>query len=417
MDLLKKRWIYVLGGFGMFLFMGCSDAWSVFVVPLEDTFGWLRTETSLAYTVKVVCFSVGNILSGILSPRIGYSKVLKTSAIMMGAGFFLSGFATQPWQIMLTYSILCGTAIGMGYNSVVSFAPLWFPEKPGTVTGLLLVGYAVSTALFSPLLNSLIGASGIDASFRLLAVLCFVTIFAGSFLAKSPKAEDSALLPAAKSKASKSGGDVPTGQMIRSPIFWLYFIVSGFFASVGITLLNHASPIMTEELAMDAGTAAIIVSVIAVSNGAGRLFGGVTYDKIGMKKTLAILSLAMAATTVALYTAIVSKSSALFIGAACCGMVLFGVNATTILTIVRELFGSKYFSLNYSIISINAIIYASMPSVIGGIRTATGNYTAAFLMLAGALIATVLLTVLLLRLYSKQSCEASSSKAKKPRLV
>ena len=98
-------------------------------------------------------------------------------------------------------------------------------------------------------------------------------------------------------------------------------------------------------------------------------------------------------------------------------MVLFGVNATTILTIVRELFGSKYFSLNYSIISINAIIYASMPSVIGGIRTATGNYTAAFLMLAGALIATVLLTVLLLRLYSKQSCEASSSKAKKPRLV
>ena len=62
MELLKKRWIYVAAGFAALLFMGVSNAWSIFVVPLEQTYGWLRSDTSMAYTIQVLCFSVGSIL-------------------------------------------------------------------------------------------------------------------------------------------------------------------------------------------------------------------------------------------------------------------------------------------------------------------------------------------------------------------
>ena len=44
-NLLKKRWIYIINGFIVLLFMGCSYAWSIFVVPLENTYGWARSET------------------------------------------------------------------------------------------------------------------------------------------------------------------------------------------------------------------------------------------------------------------------------------------------------------------------------------------------------------------------------------
>ena len=42
MDILKKRWIYIINGFIVLLFMGCSLAWSIFVVPLETAFSWTR---------------------------------------------------------------------------------------------------------------------------------------------------------------------------------------------------------------------------------------------------------------------------------------------------------------------------------------------------------------------------------------
>ena len=401
MELLKKRWIYVAAGFAALLFMGVSNAWSIFVVPLEQTYGWLRSDTSMAYTIQVLCFSVESIFAGILTPRLGYSTPLKISSVMLLIGFFLSAIVRQPWQIFITYSVMCGTGIGMGYNCIVSFAPAWFPEKSGTITGLLLFGYALSAAIFSPAINGVIDTAGIAMAFRILSVICFAAVFIGSLFVRLPLAEQLEKLPKAGGTVKKSGRDVNTKQMVKTPLFWLYFVISGFLGAAGLTLLNHASPIMTEELLMSGSAAALIVSVLSISNGAGRVFGGIAYDKIGLKKTLAILACAMAVSVSALYGALLIKNSVFFIAAACCAMILFGVNATTILTIVRELFGSEHFSINYSILSLNTVISATIPSVVGGIRTSSGNYQPAFLMLSGALIATVCLTVVMLRIYAK----------------
>ena len=99
MDILKKRWIYIINGFIVLLFMGCSLAWSIFVVPLETAFSWTRDQTSLAFTINILFFSVGSVLAGILSKNLSFSTLLKIAAIMMCSGFLGTSFVSSVWQL------------------------------------------------------------------------------------------------------------------------------------------------------------------------------------------------------------------------------------------------------------------------------------------------------------------------------
>lgn len=62
-----QRRFYLLNGVFAMLCAGAAYAWGVFVIPLENQFGWLRTETSIAFTLNIMFFSLGNIATGVMS--------------------------------------------------------------------------------------------------------------------------------------------------------------------------------------------------------------------------------------------------------------------------------------------------------------------------------------------------------------
>ncbi|MGN1181924.1 MAG: OFA family MFS transporter [Faecalibacillus sp.] len=400
--LLKKRWIYIINGFIVLLFMGCSYAWSIFVVPLETTYGWARSETSLAFTLNIIFFSVGSIFAGIASRKLSFSTLLKIAAMMIGLGFFTSSFARQAWQIFITYSFLCGTGIGIGYNCVVSSAPVWFPEKSGMVTGILLMGYALSTAILGPVINTLISQIGIDKTFIVLSVVCMVGLILGSFQLKIPTLHQLSLLPKVDRNAGKRQNNYITSEMIKLPIFWLYFFISAMLASIGLGVVNHTSPMLIEELNVSAANAALVISILSVCNGAGRFIWGIIYDKIGLKKVLISLSTLMLAACFVLYFSLINQSTLLFIVAACLLMFTFGGNATSIPTIIRELFGHRTFSLNYSVLCINSMLSAFVPTIVGSIQVATGNYHMSIMLLCGIMIVNFVFMILMVIIYTRK---------------
>lgn len=398
-SVLEKRWLYVINGFIVLLFMGCSFAWSIFVVPLENAYGWTRSETSLAFTLNLVFFSVGSIFTGIASKKLKFSTLLKIAGTLIGVGFFTSSFARKAWQIYLTYSILCGSGIGMGYNCVVSSVPVWFPEKSGMITGILLMGYALSTAILGPVINILIGKVGITQTFVILAVVCAVGIILGSMQVRTPTLDQMELLPKVEKK--KSNHNYFTSEMVKKPIFWLYFILSAILGSIGLGLMNHASPMMIEELKMTATNAALAVSVLSVCNGSGRLIWGIVYDKIGLKKVLILLSSIMFLAGVILYLALTSQSMGLYLLSACVLLFCFGGNATSIPSIMRELFGQRTFSLNYSVLSLNSLVSAFVPTIVGNLQVATGNYHMSLLFLSAILVINFVIMGAMVKLYIK----------------
>ncbi len=66
----KIRLFYGVVGFILLIFLGVSYAWSIFVQPLEEEFGWLRSQTSIAFTISMVFFCVGNLAAGRIMPKI-----------------------------------------------------------------------------------------------------------------------------------------------------------------------------------------------------------------------------------------------------------------------------------------------------------------------------------------------------------
>ena len=95
---MNSRYRYIMIGFATLLFMGVGLAWSIFVVPVETLFGWTRAQTSLVFTINILCFSVGSILAGILSKHFKYQHILKLAAILIALGFILSGSVKEVWQ-------------------------------------------------------------------------------------------------------------------------------------------------------------------------------------------------------------------------------------------------------------------------------------------------------------------------------
>lgn len=406
MGILKKRWYYIFNGFIVLLFMGCSLAWSIFVVPLETAFHWTRDQTSLAFTINVLCFSVGSILTGILSKHLSFSTLLKIAAIMMCLGFLGTSFVSSVWQLYITYGVIVGTGIGIGYNCVISACPMWLPEKAATATGILLMGYALSTAIFGPVLNTLISSIGIVNTFRTLAIVCGAGIFLGSFMLRTPTVKEMELLPQVSRDANKKTYNVITSEMIRKPIFWVYYLITVLFAGAGLVIVNHCSPMLVEGLNIEASFAALVISITSISNGVGRFSWGIIFDKIGLKKCLLLITCAFTVASIGLYISFSSQFSMLFIVSSCLMLFAYGGNAITCPTIIRELFGHRTFSLNYSVLATDSIFTSFFPSIAGMVQVSTQGYQTPLLLVFIVAILSVLTITIFMKMYKKQYAQS-----------
>ncbi len=401
-DIMRKRWTVLLGGLVGLLCLGGSYAWSIFVAPLEETFGWVRTQTSMAFTLNIIFFSVGTVVTGYLSRRFSVRLLLALSAVLIGAGFFLTSLVSAPWQIYITYSLLCGVGIGMGYNCLISAVPMWFPERQGLITGVLLVGYAMSTALLGPTVSLLIGRVGVLPTFRILGAGCFAGVLVCALAVKKPNAEQIAALPRAKDGRKSAAKDVTAAQMVRRPVFWLAFIMLGTLSGIGLSLINHVTLIGSEGVGLSAGAAAAFVSINSVANAAGRVGGGWLYDRRGYRVTETVNCCLMCAGTALLLGAVVWQSALLFAAGAVLMMLGFGCNASMMPTTARSLFGEKYFSLNYSLLNTCSIMSAMFPTLVGSLRQLSGGYSIPAAVLFGLAVFTLAPLAALLHLHRKQ---------------
>ena len=112
------RWPYLLMGFMIFLFIGLIYAWSIFVVPLEEAFGWIRSDTSNVFSVVLIFFSLGSLVGGFMTKKFSVKFIVRLSALLLMAGFLLSTRVTSLYQFYITYGVMCSTGVGMSYTSV-----------------------------------------------------------------------------------------------------------------------------------------------------------------------------------------------------------------------------------------------------------------------------------------------------------
>ena len=117
-----NRWLPVVGGVCMNLALGTLYAWSVFVLPLEQEFGWTRAQTSWTFTIAIVTFAASFILGGRIQDQRGPRVCAAIGGTLVGAGFILSSFTASLTYLYLIFGVIVGLGNGFGYATPVPVA-------------------------------------------------------------------------------------------------------------------------------------------------------------------------------------------------------------------------------------------------------------------------------------------------------
>jgi OFA family oxalate/formate antiporter-like MFS transporter len=310
----NNRWLYVIIGIVLFLFLGLLYAWSLFIVPLEKDFGWTRTQTSLIFTISIIFFCLGGIAGGFITGRKSPGFTILISAVLLLFGFAASSKIQSLTAIFITYGVISGFGIGLSYNAVISTVTRWFPEKPGVISGFLLMGFGLGGMLLGSTANSLIAAMGWRQTFLLLGVAFGIVVFIGSRILKFPPSDYVFPKSTARAKnAGVEGIEINSSLMLKRPTFWIYLTWSILSTAMGLAMIGHAAP-FAKDLNATAELAAFGVGLISICNGLGRVTLGAICDRIGLKKTMTIVNTTYIIAFALLVTSLMYQSTTLLLG-------------------------------------------------------------------------------------------------------
>lgn len=387
----KIRFFYGVVGFILLIFLGVSYAWSIFVQPLEEEFGWLRSQTSITFTISMVFFCVGNLAAGRVTSKISPRTSMLITALAMGGGFIASSFTLSlPW-IYISYGVACGFAMGFGANVVMSTTLRWFADCQGVASGVLLMGVGFGGIVLSPLATILLNSVGWRKTFFTLGVLLFAVLAIGAMIIQTPSEEFSGkLVEKARKNNVISLRDFKTEEMLHCSAFWLFMAWSVFIGAGSLALISNAVPAaedilivsMGEEESVIAATAAM--GMISVFNGLGRLALGIIWDRRGYKLSLIIFSMAYGLSMAACAAATVMLNISLLVGGFILLGMTYGGSMSAASAMIGSFFGTKYYSINYACSTCSLIVAALIgPTMIGWLRTSSGSYLSSFLVILG----------------------------------
>ena len=83
-------------------------------------------------------------------------------------------------------------------------------------------------------------------------------------------------------------------------------------------------------------------------------------------------------------------------------LISYGGNAITCPSVIRELFGHRTFSLNYSVLATDAVFTSIFPSIIGTIQVVTHGYATPLLLLVVCSVLSIFVTAIFIGLYRKE---------------
>lgn len=379
--------IQTLGGFAGLLLLGMSYAWSLFVGPLEAEFGWSRSDTSLTFSISMICFCTGGILGSIIKKKYSHRITFTLAAFFFLCGFGLCSRTAALPQLYIGYGVLCGLATGMSYNNIISTVTSWFPDKTGLISGILLMGYGLGSFILGFVITSLFSLVGWRNTYLVFAVCFFLLLlFLSRFLRPDLDAED----PQAPGVHETS---LSTYGMLHTSLFYLYYTWGVIISTIGLSLIGHAA-LAAASLTEHSFFIVFVTGILSVSNGVFRIPAGMIYDRIGLKKLLLLLSSLALLGSFFLYGALAAKMALLLIPSYICIGCAYGGCCTCNSAFIKEYYGPEYYGMNFSLASSQGII-ASMigPFVISLIQTATGSYLWAFLCFIPLLFISVLLLI------------------------
>lgn len=288
------RRLVALAGFVVMFALGAVYAWSVFVDPLQQQFGWSRWQATLPYIVLHAMIFVGTFTGGRLQDRAGPRIVGVIGVVVYGAGVALGGWLTHLTGSLVVLTALYGVAGGLGlgfaYIAPPSMLGKWFPDRRGLANGVAVGGFGAGALVTAPLGEWLAGTldGGVPSALVILG-LAYLVLGGLAALAFQDPPEPAGGGDAGGEDTAEAQRSFSLSAALRTP---QWYLLTGMFTInviMGNALISQASPIAQDLTTADAATAAAIVGVLGLFNAGGRLGWATLSDKIGRMPVFMIM--------------------------------------------------------------------------------------------------------------------------------
>jgi OFA family oxalate/formate antiporter-like MFS transporter len=385
-----NRWVVAGAAVVVQAGLGSFYSWSVFREPLSELYGASITEVNFAFFLATFVFTIAAFGGGLLMRRVGPRVVGIAGGLLYGLGVFLSSFAAESLLVLyLTYGVIVGVGLGLGYIAPLAALPGWFPDRPGLAYGLAVCGFGAGSAINVPLAEALVSSTGGPLrAFGILGVAYAVLIGGAASLVRNPPAEPKVRKPAGSAAAGRSWG-------FRAAVMtWQWYAMLAIFflnVSAGLAIISDAKAIAASVGGASAALASDFVVLLAVADTTGRLFWPALSDRIGQGNVFVAIFLLQAA-AFALLPLLGTLSFAAFCALSFVALTCYGGGYGTMPALVNAYYGSGDVGTIYaSILFGSGIAGFGAPLLLALTADATGSYAPALyataaLMLVGSAI-------------------------------
>jgi MFS transporter, OFA family, oxalate/formate antiporter len=393
--MMNNRWFQLCASLvAMIMIANLQYAWTLFVRPLQASTGWRLSDIQFAFTLFILFQTWIQPLDGWLIDRLGPRWFISAAGLLCGVGWAGLGYATT---LPMLYAAYCVAGIGAAfvYSGSIGSALKWFKGRRGLASGIMAAGFGGGTALFIPIISSLIATRGYEQTFVATGLVQGVVILAvAQFLRHPPATTEPAAKTAVTGASALGTRHFTTAEMLRTPQFYAMYAAFVLMATGGLLVTAQAGPI-AQAWGYTAAVLTMAASLSPVANGASRIFWGWASDRIG-RETAMIIAFTLQAICLFLVVALGRFSPVWFVITLVLVYFTWGEIYSLFPSAVADYFGTRHATSNY------AVLYTAkgIASIIGGWfgaflfeqsgSWAVGFYGSAVMALIAAALATAL---------------------------
>jgi OFA family oxalate/formate antiporter-like MFS transporter len=370
----STRWVQL--GLGLVCMMAISSpqyVWTLFTKPLGTAFGVTPASLQVTFSLLIVLQTFFSPFQGWLVDKFGPKLLIGAGGLLSGLSWVLASYASSLTMLYLTYGLIGGLGTGIVYVGVVGQMVGWFPDRRGFAAGVVAAGYGMGAILTTfPITNSLAAVGYQMTLLQFGAVFALVGLLAALGL-KPPPAS-------AATRADAPG--VSTGVMLRSPVFWLMFVMMTMMSTSGLMVTSQMAAFagefgITKAVVWGLAALPLALTIDRFTNGLTRPFFGWVSDQIGRENTMC-LAFALEGVAMALWLTLRADPLAFVLLS---GVVFFGWGEIFSLfpSTLTDTFGTRNATRNYGCLymaqGIGAIFGGPMASLL---HEATGTWTSVF---------------------------------------
>ena len=290
---LGNPWVQlIIGVICMACVANLQYGWTLFVNPIDAKYHWGRSAIQIAFTIFVLIETWLIPVEGYLVDRFGPRWVVLGGGILVGIAWIMNSMA-DSLSLLYVAAALGGVGTGCVYGTCVGNALKWFPGRRGLAAGITAAGFGAGAAVTIVPISSMINTAGYEHAFLVFGLLQGGIVFVMAWLLLAPPAQ----LVAAKVKPSQTAHGYTPTEVLRSPVFYVLYVMFVLIAAGGLTMAASMAPIAkdlkidkvpVELLGFAMPALAFALFLNRIFDGVGRPFFGWLSDQIGREYTMAL---------------------------------------------------------------------------------------------------------------------------------